>query len=319
MKLSSAIAVAFAATIVSAPQSKAQDYPARPVEFIVGAGAGGGGDTAQRLFNKFAEPLVGQRLLVTNKPGAGGVIGWAEVVRAAPDGYLLGYTSPPSNIIPALAKPKETGYTLDQFTNICTYSVIPGALLVPENSPHKTLADFISFAKQNPKKIKIATQGTLSADSMAGLLIASVADIETTALPFDSGSKSAQATISGVADAMIGSALYAVSQKGALRPLGIASSERHSMVPDVPTFKEQGINVVAERFRGIVGPKDLPAEIVAYWADVCEKVTSDPEFQAAMLNIGQPSAFKGPDDMTAMIDTSTAEIKQLIEKHNLAQ
>lgn len=297
----------------------AADYPARPIEFIVGFGAGGGGDISQRLFNKYAEPLVGKRLPVTNKPGAGGVIAWAELVRATPDGYTLAYTAPPVNIIPALAKPKETGYTLDQFTNICVYAVIPDVLLVPESSPYKTFAELVAYGKANPKKIKIANTGTLGADFMTGLLIENAAGMETTPLPFNSGAQGTQATLAGVSDAMVGSALHAVSQKGTMRTLGIAAPQRDAMVPDVPTFREMGFDVVSERYRGIVGPKGMPAEIVAYWADICKKVTDNPDFKAEMLKTGQPVAYKNPADMKTATDKMATDMKALVDKYKLAE
>jgi tripartite-type tricarboxylate transporter receptor subunit TctC len=311
--------VTAAIALVGIHAAEAADYPARPVEFIVGFGAGGGGDISQRLFNKYAEPLVGKRLPVTNKPGAGGVISWAELVRTTPDGYTLAYTAPPVNIIPALAKPKETGYKLDQFTNICVYAVIPDVILVPENSPYKTFADLVAYAKANPKRTKIANTGTLGGDFMTGLMIENAAGIETTPLPFSSGAQGTQATLAGVADAMIGSALHAVSQKGTMRTLGIAAPQRDAMVPDVPTFREMGLDVVSERYRGIVGPKGLPAEVVAYWADICKKVTDNPDFKAEMLKTGQPVAYKGPAEMTTATDKMAADMKLLVDKYKLAE
>jgi tripartite-type tricarboxylate transporter receptor subunit TctC len=307
------------AALAGLSEASAADYPARPVEFIVGFGAGGGGDISQRLFNKYAEPLVGKRLPVTNKPGAGGVIGWAELVRAKPDGYTLAYTAPPVNVIPALAKPKETGYTLDQFQNICVYAIVPDVLLVPEASPHKTFKDLVTFAKANPKKIKVANTGTLGADFMTALLIENAAGMEMTQVPFNSGAQGLQATLGGVTDAMVGSALHAVSQKGTMRTLGIAAPERHPMVPDIPTFKEQGFDVVSERYRGIVGPKGMPAEVVSYWADICKKVTDNPDFVAEMLKTGQPVGYKGPADMSAAVDKMAGDMKVLVDKYKLAE
>ena len=317
-RIGASLAIAVAA-LVGAGQAAAQDYPSRTVEVIVPFAAGGGADASQRLFNKYAEKLVGQRLPVTNKPGAGGVIAWAELVRAAPDGYTLAYTAPPVNIIPVLAKPKETGYTLDQFQNICVYAVVPDVLLVPEASPYKTFKDLVAYAKANPKKIKIANTGTLGADFMTGLMIESAAGMETTPLPFNSGAQGNQATLAGVADAMIGSALHAVSQKGTMRTLGIAAPERHSMVPDIPTFREQGFDVVSERYRGIVGPKGMPAEIVSYWADICKKVTDNPDFKAEMLKTGQPVAYKSPTEMQAATDKLATDMKALVDKYKLAE
>ena len=223
---------------------------------------GGGADASQRTFNKYAEPIVGQSLVVVNKPGAGGTRGWAEFVHTKADGYTLAIETPPFSIIPALATPKQTGYTLDQFTHICIYAVVPDVLLVREDSEFKDLAGFVEFAKANPEKIKAANTGTLGADFMTTLLIENATDVKFTQIPFTGGSQALPGTLSGTTDAMVASALFAVAQKGSLRTLAIASQERDPNLPDVPTFTELGYDVVSERYRALAGPPELPDEMV---------------------------------------------------------
>ena len=309
-----------AGAIVLAPAlAAAQDYPSRAVEVIVPFNPGGGADTSQRTFNKYAEKIVGQSMVIVNKPGAGGTKGWAEFVRKAPDGYTLAIITPPFNVIPALVRPKQTGYTLDQFTNICIYAVVPDVLLVREDSAHKSLADLVKFAKSNPGKIKAANTGTLGADFMTTLLIEKETGVEFTRVPFTGGSKALQGTLAGTTDIMVASALFAVAQKGKLRTLAIASAERDANVPDVPTFKELGYNVVSERYRAFAGPPGLPEKVVQYWADVCKKVTQDKGFQADMNKIGQPPAYRGPAEMKTSIDGMRERMQALVDKYKLAK
>lgn len=318
--LCAAIVIAAAGAVALAPASSvAQDYPSRSIDIIVPFNPGGGADSSQRTFNKYAEPLVGQPLVVVNKPGAGGTKGWAELVRAKADGYTLAIVTPPFNVIPALARPKQTGYTLDQFTNICIYAVVPDVLLVREESEYKTLEDLVKFAKANPKKIKAANTGTLGADFMTTLLIEKEAGIEFSQVPFTGGSKALQGTLSGTTDAMVASALFAVAQKGKLRTLAIAAEERDAELPDIPTFKELGYNVVSERFRALAGPPDLPKNVVDYWSGICEKVTKDAGFQEDMKKIGQPPAFRGPDKMKADVEAMRKEMQALVDKYDLAK
>jgi tripartite-type tricarboxylate transporter receptor subunit TctC len=316
--LSAAIVIAAVGAVALAPApSVAQNYPSRSVDIIVPFNPGGGADASQRTFNKYAEPMVGQPLVVVNKPGAGGTKGWAELVRAKPDGYTIAIVTPPFNVIPALARPKQTGYTLDQFTNICIYAVVPDVLLVREDSEYKTLADLVKFAKANPKKIKAANTGTLGADFMTTLLIEKETGAEFTQVPFTGGSKALQGTLSGTTDAMVSSALFAVAQKGKLRTLAIAAEERDPGLSDVPTFKELGFNVVSERYRALAGPPGLPKNVVDYWAGVCEKVTKDSGFQADMNKIGQPPAFRGPAKMGAAVDSMRKDMQVLVDKYDL--
>jgi tripartite-type tricarboxylate transporter receptor subunit TctC len=315
-----AIVIAAAGFVAVAPTpSVAQKYPSRPVGFIVPFNPGGGADASQRTFNKFAEPMVGQPLVVVNKAGAGGTKGWAELVRAKPDGYTLTLITPPFNVIPALVSPKQTGYTLDQFTNICIYAVVPDVLLVREDSQFKKLADLVKFAKANPRKIKAANTGALGADFMTTLLIERGAGVEFTQVPFTGGSKALQATLAGTTDAMIASSLFAIAQKGKLRTLAIAAETRDPSIPDVPTFKELGYDVVSERFRALAGPPRLPKDIVSYWAGICEKVTKDANFQSDMNKIGQPPAFRDPAKTAIALDGMRKRMQALVDKYDLAK
>lgn len=297
----------------------AQDYPARQIDIIVPFGAGGGGDTSQRTFNKHAEPIVGQPLVVTNRPGAGGVIGWAEALQAAPDGYTLMAVTSPQNVLPVILSPAETGYTNDQFTYLCVYAAIPDVILVPEESEFQTLADLVEHAKENPGSVTVANTGTLGADYMVTVMVEDAAGIEMTKVPFNSGAEGNQATLSGTTDAQVASALHAVSQQGTMRTLGIASAERNAMVPDVPTFREQGYDVISERYRIIAGPPGLPEDIVDYWGEVCEQVTQDEEFIADMTNVGAPVAYKGPEETAKAVGDMASAMERLAEQYDLRQ
>jgi tripartite-type tricarboxylate transporter receptor subunit TctC len=298
---------------------QAQDYPSRAIDVVVPFNPGGGADASQRTFNKFAEPIVGQPLVIVNKPGAGGTKGWAEMVRMDPDGYALSIVTPPFNVIPALARPKATGYTLDQFTYICIYAVVPDVLLVREDSEFETLADLVDYAKANPGKIKAANTGTLGADFMTTLLIENATGTQFTQIPFTGGSEALQGILAGTTDAMVASALFAVAQQGTLRTLAIAAPERDPNIPDVPTFTEQGYDVVSERYRVLGGPPGLSADLVDYWADVCKQVTSNEDFRSEMNELGQPPAYRGPDEAKESIGAMQERMQAIVDANNLAE
>ncbi|MCP5156638.1 MAG: tripartite tricarboxylate transporter substrate binding protein [Ectothiorhodospiraceae bacterium] len=313
--LGTALAVAFGA----APWAATADYPERAVQFIVPFNAGGGTDVSQRTFNKYAEPLVGQSIVVVNKPGAGGTTGWAELVRARPDGYTLATVTVPQQIVPALAKPRQTGYKLDQLTNICVYAIVPDVLLVREESDWKTMADLVAHAKANPKKLKASNTGTLGADFMTTLYIEHAAGVEFTQVPFTGGSKALQAILAGNTDVMVASARYAVSQKGKLRTLGIATRQRFPLVEDIPTFVEQGYDVVSQRYRAIAGPPGLPQSVVEYWEGICKKVSDDPAFVAEMDKVGQPAGYLGTAETNEDVERITGVMQRLIDHYKLAE
>jgi tripartite-type tricarboxylate transporter receptor subunit TctC len=315
-----ATAVMFPALMMAAEPgpNKPAGYPSRPVEFIVPFDPGGGADTSQRIFNKYAEPIVGQRLVIINKPGAGGATGWSELVRAKADGQTLTITTPPFNIIPPLVRPKQTGYKMEQFTNICVYAIVPDILYAKEGGPFKTLKDVVDFAKQNPGKIKAANTGALGADFMTTLQIEHATGAKMTQIPFTGGAQALQATLAGTTEVMVASALFSMSQKGKLRPLAIATEQRDPQLPDVPTFKELGYDVVSERYRALSGPPGLSAEIVSYWGQVCKQVVANPQFQEEMSKSGQPAGYRSPAEARKAIDQMTKDIKTLVDEYKLA-
>jgi tripartite-type tricarboxylate transporter receptor subunit TctC len=316
-------ALAAAAVLVTAASFAslvaADDYPDRAVQFIVPFDPGGGADASQRTFNLYAEKIVGKPLVIVNKPGAGGTRGWAELMHVKPDGYTLAIATPPFSIIPALVRPKQTGYKLDQFTNICIYAVVPDVLLVREDSQFKTLADLVKFAKANPQKIKAANTGTLGADFMTTLLIEKGTGTQFTQIPFTGGAQALEGTLAGTTDVMVASALFAVAQKGKLRTLAIASPQRSKEVSEVPTFKELGYDVVSERYRALVGPPGLPESVVKYWDGVCRKVTEIPEFKETMNKSGQPPAYLGAAQANAAIKGMVDHMQALVDKYQLAK
>jgi tripartite-type tricarboxylate transporter receptor subunit TctC len=289
------------------------------VEFIVPFAPGGGADASQRAFNSFAEKIVGQPLAITNKPGAGGATGWAEVAHAKPDGYTMTVTTPPNSIVPALVKPKQTGYALGGFTDVCIYAVVPDVLVVKEAGQFASLKDYVAFAKSNPKKVKTANMGTLGADYMATLLMEDAMGIETTPIPFNSGALALQGTLAGTTDAFVASAMYAVAQKGALRALAIATEQRHPLTPEVPTFKELGYDIVSERYRVLSGPPNMSPELVSYWSNVCKQVTENPAFRSEMDKLGQPVAYKDVAETKRLIGGMTEALKNLVAKYKMTE
>lgn len=313
------VAAIAGALVLGLTPANAQKYPDRSIEIIVPFNPGGGADSSQRTFNKFAEPIVDQSLVVVNKAGAGGTRGWAEFVRKKADGYTLAIVTPPFNVIPALARPKQTGYTLDQFTNICIYAVVPDVILVREDSKYKSLADLVNDSKARPNKLKVANTGKLGADLMTTLLIEEATGAKFTKVPFTGGSKSFKGILSGTTDVMVASAKFAVKGKGKLRTLAVTSAKRVPAFPDVPTFKELGYDVLSERYRAFAAPKGTPKNVVDFWGGVCEKVTKDDGFRAAMKKIGQPPEFRGPAEAQASINGMAMRMKALVKKYDLAK
>ena len=310
-------AVAGATALILPMAAAAQFAPSRAVEITVPFSAGGGADTSQRTFNKYAEPIVGQSLVVVNRPGAGGTVGWAQFVNSGTDGHSLAITTEPFNIIPALVQPSQTGYRLDQFVHACIYAAVPDVFAVRADSPHQTFADLVTHARANPGQVTASNTGALGADFMTMLLVEDKAQVDFTQVPFTGGSQALQGLLAGTVDVMVASAVFAAAQEGQVRTLATGAAQRDASMPNVPTLTELGYDVVSERFRAVALPAGTAPEVVNYWAGVCEQVTANPDFQAEMAALGQPVVFHGPERARELVDAFIAEMQGLVETYNL--
>jgi tripartite-type tricarboxylate transporter receptor subunit TctC len=236
----------------------ASDYPSRPIEMIVPYSAGGGADIASRAFKDYVAKVLGQPIVQNFKPGAGGATGSAFVAAAKPDGYtLLVGSNSPLVVAPLTKKP---GYTLDDFTPICNFSLIPLFWVVKDDSPYKTIKDFIEAAKT--KKMKYATYGTLTAAHVCMEALGKMAGFQAIHVPYDGGGRTMTAVLGGHADIGIASGSGGMAGPGRLRIIAIGHKERLDILPDVPTLKEAGYPVYGIIYYGLWGPKGVPKEIV---------------------------------------------------------
>ncbi len=251
----------------------------RPIEVIVAYNAGGSTDIAARAFLPILEKyLPGASFAVVNKPGAGGEIGTTELAQAKPDGYTIGFLNAPSY----LQKPYErkTRYTKDDFTYIANLVYDPGAWGVRTDSQFKDLKDLIDFAKKNPGRVTVATSGVGTDDHIAITRFETLTGTKLTMVPF-SGDAPAMTAVLGGHAMVIGLNAGPVGQwaaEGKIRALGVSDDRQTDLLPGVPTFKEQGVDMVGGSARGLAGPKGIPEDIVKALSAAVEKAVADPEF-----------------------------------------
>ncbi|MDR1533872.1 MAG: tripartite tricarboxylate transporter substrate binding protein [Planctomycetota bacterium] len=281
-----ALAVAFAA-----PPAFGGGFPEKPVEAIVPWSPGGGGDLVFRalaaVFPKYAN---GQPLLIKNIPGAAGVPGIIEFMKAKPDGYTIAHWNPAQTIKTHMTK---TPYTATQFKGVANIVNDTFYHLVAADSPFKTLRDMIDFAKANPGKLTVGNAGTGGGSHFAEVLFEEKAGIAATAVPFQGGGPLVTGILSG--QVMAGSCTIPEGasniKAGQLRILSIYSPERHPFYPDTPTGLEQGIDMVFSAYRGIVAPADTPPETLRALQDIFRKAITDPGFVKQINDIGSNPTF----------------------------
>jgi tripartite-type tricarboxylate transporter receptor subunit TctC len=258
-----------------------QDFPTKPIQLMVAFPAGGSTDIAARIVASIAEKALGQPIVIVNRGGAGGQIGWTELVRQKPDGYYLGFINLPATNTVILDPERKAIFTEKDFTPIINQVLDPGVIWVRADSPYKTVQDLIDAAKKSPGTIRAATTGILSDDHLAILMTEEAAPgVKFRLVHLEGGAAQFKEIMAGNVDVAydnVGSIVKRV-QSGEVRALAVMDDVRSKFLPDVPTMKELGFpTVISSSTRGVAGPKEMPPPLVAKLRDILKKAMEDPE------------------------------------------
>jgi tripartite-type tricarboxylate transporter receptor subunit TctC len=282
-------ALVLAALAVLATGAWAQDYPTKPVQLMVAYPAGGSTDVAARIVAAIAEKELGQSIVVINKGGAGGQVGWTEMARQRPDGYYLGFINLPALNTVVLDPERKAIFSIDAFTPIINQVLDPGVIWVKADSPFKTLKDLVDAAKKTPNKISAATTGILSDDHLAILMMEEASGGIFRMVHFEGGAPQMTAILGNhveVAFDNVGSIVKRV-KSGEVRGLAVMDPQRSRFLPDVPTTAELGYpSVVSNSTRGIAGPKGVPPAVVKKLQDVFRRAMENPEHVKKLEDAG---------------------------------
>ena len=266
---------------VVAGSAVAQDYPTRPIQLMVAFPPGGSTDIGARVVAAIAEKALGQSITVVNKGGAGGQVGWTDMMRQRPDGYYIGFINLPATNTVILDPERKAIFTEKDFTPIINQVLDPGVVWVRADSPYKTMQDLVDAAKKAPSTVRAATTGILSDDHLAILMTEEAAPGAIFRIVhLDGGATQFKEIMAGNIDVAfdnVGSIVPRV-KSGEVRALTVMDEARSKFLPDVPTTKEAGYpTVLSNSTRGIAGPKDMPAAIVSKLRDVLQKAMADPD------------------------------------------
>jgi putative tricarboxylic transport membrane protein len=242
----------------------AQNYPNKAIEMVAWASPGGGSDRMCRAFADATKGVLPESVFVVNKPGGGGAVGMAYVQSKPADGYtVLGVTN--NLVFTPLTKP-NLKYSAKDFTGIIMWGFDAKAIAVSADGPYKTIEDLVDAAKAKPGELKIGTFGLGTDDHITGYMLGSEAGAKFGFVPFDSGGEQLAALLGGHIVATIAEAQEVGGQveAGKVRILAVATEQRLDGMPDVPTLKEKGWDVVVPKFRGLVVKKGTPDAVVQY-------------------------------------------------------
>jgi len=306
--------VTFAACIAVISSTVNAQYPTKEVTALVGYGAGGGTDTYTRTVGKYFPKYFGQTLLVINKPGNAGQIALNQLAKTKPDGYTIAPVQIPAYVIqPRVRKPGQRGFSNDQFKYLGTHARIPGALIVRKDSPYKTLDDFVKFAKANPKKIIASAAGIASSNHAFLVRVENLTGIKTTLVTYKGGGRILKALLGGEINVMAANAIWATRAKDETRTLAIASEQRYPLNPDIPTFREQGYDLVDYLTRTLVVPATTPEEVVARLRKGMEEMSKDPEFVKDLAKTGLVADFLSAEKTEDYADNYVKNNPEMLE------
>ena len=299
------------ATATLAQPAIAQDYPDRPVEFIVPWSPGGGSDTLMRIVANNISPFLGVEMPVINIPGVGGTVGLTEASRRAADGYTI------SQVHEGLLAATATGLTelaWDDFEPIALMTASPQFLVAATDQPYSTFEGLVEYAQANPGELTIGvTLGGVP--HLHAAMIAEAFDLEWRYVGYEGTGERVRALVGGNLDLAIGdiSSSLQFVENGDLVFLAAGSTERLPQTPDVPTLMELGSDLDLSITRGIVMPKGAPDDAQAVLEAALENLSNDPAFIEQVNNAGADVAFRGQDGYTAYLSNLAASVDRLAE------
>jgi tripartite-type tricarboxylate transporter receptor subunit TctC len=312
-------ALALSGAVVSAA---AQDFPNKPVQLMVAYPPGGSTDVGARIVASIAEKLLGQPMIVVNKGGAGGQVGWTEMVRQRPDGYYIGYINLPATNTVILDPDRKAIFTEKDFTPIINQVLDPGVIWVRADSPYKTVHDLIDAAKKAPSTIRTATTGILSDDHLAILMTEEAAPGAVFRIVhLEGGAAQLKEVMAGNIDAAydnVGTIATRV-RTGELRALAVLDDVRSKFMPDVPTMKELGYPFVFDSPFGIAGPKGMDPKVVAKLHDAFKKAIEEPALLNNLAKYDMVANYKSTEDYRKFVTEQIESERKVIESLGLAK
>jgi tripartite-type tricarboxylate transporter receptor subunit TctC len=314
------LSVAVAVVIATATSSaRAQDYPARPVEMIVPFAAGGGSELLARLLADGLAKRFGQPFVVVNRPGANTNLGTSSVVRAKADGYTLLIASVGLAANPSLYKKLafEPQRDLEPITLIANS---PTVLAVPPSLPVNSLAEFIAYAKARPGELNYASYGVGSGPHLATELFCAMTGVKMVHVPYGGGGPAAVGAMTNQVQALFSSILPVLGmiRGGTLKAIALASDRRFELLPDVPTFKEGGLDYRTGTWFGLLAPARTPPEIVGALSRASVSVLQEQGVRARLTEQGAEVIANSPAQFRAFIGSETERLAGVIRDANIA-
>ncbi|WP_298838249.1 tripartite tricarboxylate transporter substrate binding protein [uncultured Salinicola sp.] len=315
--LKAASAMAAALLFSTTLQAQESQFPERDVQYIIPFGPGGESDISARLQQKYFQQITGNQLIIQYMAGGGGAVGWSQLNEMDGDGYTIMGTNLPHIILQPMQQ--GAGYQTEDIENFIFFHYSPDALLVANDSPYKTLDDFIAAAKKTPGAVTVSGSGTYSANDIANQRFEALADITTTYIPFKGTGASVAALLGDQVQAEWGYTTTAANHSDKMRPLAVATDERHPLFPDVPTFKELGYDMTGGAYRGIAVPRSTPEDVTRKLSEIFSDINANPEFRKSMEALGFVLIDEDVDQVEDFLAEQQRQYQRVAERMEAGQ
>jgi tripartite-type tricarboxylate transporter receptor subunit TctC len=310
------IAAAAVALALGGPHpARAQSYPDKPIRLILPYTAGSPNDVLARLIAPALSARLGQPIIVENRPGGGTTTGVSAVLGAEPDGHTLLFTNSPTHQIVPVASPTPLYDALKDFVPIATVAAASNVIVIGNDVPAKTVAEFVAYAKANPGKLNFGFgQGTLP--QLVGEMFKSAAAIDIINVPYKGGAQAVPDVLGGRIQMNIGNAstLLPLHRAGQLRIIGYTGTARSTEMPDIPTMAESGYpSVVSTTYYGIFGRADLPGAIVSRLNAEVGGMLKAPELRDSLAKIGFEPTALSPGELKKLLAEETKKWTAIVK------
>lgn len=306
------------ALLMASAAALAQPCPDKNLMYWQAFPPGGESDLSarhQQLVLKKKCPAI--EAVVQYKPGAGGGLMWSSMNTLPADGTQVVGINLPHIVLQPIEG--QVQYKTEDVTPVYWFHYTPDALVVPEQSPIRNFADFVKFAKDNPGKLNIGGSGLNSANHAAHERLAGAFGIKSTYVPFKGTGDMSMAVLGAHIDAAMTYTVFAINNKGKVRALAVAMDKRHPLLPDVPTFRELGVDWVDGAYRGIGVPKSTPPAVRRKLSDLWAALNADPEMKELAARNGFELVNVGVDPMDTFMKERTAVYTEVAKRMGLGK